>query len=472
MRDNPSAERPRGFALHAATGTFILLVLAFVAYIWITGQSRGAAVGWLMFWCTICTGLLAVPGLPLVGTGVYLVLAYGMSSHAPELDIMLSMRILDGAALLALAGWLLGRRRDIARPALVRRPIKLVGGLLFVWVGISLAVSILGGTPAGTFPRHDPSGYFQAAVMLLVTSDSVRSRRDCTVLSGLIVATIIGRAGLQGLAGIYLESYIATLLIMGAPIALLGMFTARTQAARSIFGMGAATTLGLLMLTKNRAAAVAALAVLATLAWQSGRYVLGRWLVMGLVVVAVAVAVAFAPSAYLDRFRVLLDPTMTSPTAALDKGTANERLELWSAAWDMAMDRPVFGVGPGNYPAVAGVYLPGKEPIAAHSNYLQVLAETGFPGLVLYLGFFLGVLLMLERLRRKGNHQIQRRAAQMLELSLIAYLAGGIFNSRHDLVFAYVLAGWAMALHKIEFDADVDFDAGNVPGGARSLASD
>jgi hypothetical protein len=38
----------------------------------------------------------------------------------------------------------------------------------------------------------------------------------------------------------------------------------------------------------------------------------------------------------------------------------------------------------------------------------------------------------------------------MLQLALVAYLIGGIFNSRQDFVLAYILAGWALALRDIK----------------------
>jgi O-antigen ligase len=215
-----------------------------------------------------------------------------------------------------------------------------------------------------------------------------------------------------------------------------------------VFGGSAVAMVGALALTQNRAAAVAAVAVVVGLLWQLRRAGLGKWLA-ALVVVAI-LGLLTVPSSYVDRFRAVLDPAQAHPTANLDRGTANERLALWSAGWQMANDQPMVGVGPGNYPATLDIYLPGMGLMAAHSNYVQMLAEVGFVGLGLYLAFFGGALLMLDRVRRTGPNQWQCRSAQMLQLALIAYLAGGIFNSRHDFVLAYVLAGWALALRDIE----------------------
>jgi putative inorganic carbon (HCO3(-)) transporter len=65
-----------------------------------------------------------------------------------------------------------------------------------------------------------------------------------------------------------------------------------------------------------------------------------------------------------------------------------ERLAHWQAALTMLEDRPLLGVGIGNYVPVYPAYaVPGwKDPLGhAHNYYLHVAAETGLLGLVAYL---------------------------------------------------------------------------------------
>jgi O-antigen ligase len=382
---------------------------------------------------------------PIAGLGSCVLLTYGMSSHARELDLMLSLRILDAAVAVAFAGWLVARlgRPGFApfRGALVRTALA-----MFAWVAVCLVVARMHGAPWGPFPRHDPSGFAQAAALFIVAADVVTTRRDAVILAAAIVATTLGRAAVQGIEGLYLESYAATLLVLGAPVAMLGAFAATRRPVAWTFVATVPVLLGLLLVTRNRAAAVAAFAVLAMLAWQMRRSFGRRTL--GAVAVVFLVGAMVVPSSYVDRFRALWNPASTHATAGLDVSTASDRLELWKAGLDMVAQQPVFGVGPGNYPLFLPIYRTGADPLAAHSNYVQMAAETGVPGVVLYLALFVGTLVALGRIARNAGADWPRRAASMLQLALVAYLAGGIFNSRHDFVLAYLLAGWVVALQR------------------------
>ena len=69
-----------------------------------------------------------------------------------------------------------------------------------------------------------------------------------------------------------------------------------------------------------------------------------------------------------------------------------ERLAHWQAAMNMAEDKPLLGVGLGNYEIVYDRYrlINWREPLGhAHNYYLNILAETGIPGLFAYLAFWL-----------------------------------------------------------------------------------
>ena len=83
------------------------------------------------------------------------------------------------------------------------------------------------------------------------------------------------------------------------------------------------------------------------------------------------------------------------------------RLEAWDAAVKLATDRPLLGVGPGNFRAhygeVAGIP-PGAEALGVvHNAYLDVAAELGVPALVLFLAYLVQVFIRMTLARRWEN---------------------------------------------------------------------
>src|SRR6185503_19991066 len=66
-----------------------------------------------------------------------------------------------------------------------------------------------------------------------------------------------------------------------------------------------------------------------------------------------------------------------------------------------------------------------------HSLYFNVLAETGVPGLLLYLTMVGVVVFAAERARRRCKHVFETGAKQllMLEAGLCAFLVANIFGS-------------------------------------------
>ena len=103
-------------------------------------------------------------------------------------------------------------------------------------------------------------------------------------------------------------------------------------------------------------------------------------------------------------------------------GTERERTLLWGNSLAMLADRPVLGVGPGNwpvaYPAYAQSFGPhptdrfslARQPVRAHNDPLQLAAETGLAGL-LVMGAFM--VLGVRRLWRcsRGDDMALVRAA-------------------------------------------------------------
>lgn len=105
------------------------------------------------------------------------------------------------------------------------------------------------------------------------------------------------------------------------------------------------------------------------------------------------------PPALVQRVTGFTEDLRIGDVRGVDINDANyavvERLAHWQAALDMAQYDLWSGVGFGNYAAAYPDYALINWPDAlghAHNYYLNLLAETGVPGLVTYLVFWLFVI--------------------------------------------------------------------------------
>jgi len=122
--------------------------------------------------------------------------------------------------------------------------------------------------------------------------------------------------------------------------------------------------------------------------------------------------------------------------------SAQSRVELWGACWDLMLRHPLLGVGPDHFPLVVHEYgwNAGKE---AHSLWLQTGAELGFPGLlllILFYGLCVGRLLPLARARLGSRDPWSGHMARMVIASLAAFAVSVQFVSAEGLELPYYIA--------------------------------
>lgn len=131
-----------------------------------------------------------------------------------------------------------------------------------------------------------------------------------------------------------------------------------------------------------------------------------------------------------------------------------ERLNRWYCAWQMFLDKPLFGFGPGTYQFNYGPYQI-KELVTristykgdkgnAHSDYLGYLCETGLIGLLIYLSLIYSTMkLGLKNIYNKDNQY--KNLSMVLLLSLTTFFIHGFFNSFIDIDKTMMLVLCAMA---------------------------
>ncbi|WP_164738395.1 O-antigen ligase family protein [Aquabacter cavernae] len=134
------------------------------------------------------------------------------------------------------------------------------------------------------------------------------------------------------------------------------------------------------------------------------------------------------------------------------------RLNAWGTAFNMAVHRPLTGVGLGNFTANYWTYTDewDGKPHAVHSSWFLVLAETGFPGLALFLTLVGSTALMSWRcIRIVTTTEVDPRlhtAAYALAAGLGGYCVSGTFLTQGFTWPFYIILALAVALHKVLTD--------------------
>lgn len=161
----------------------------------------------------------------------------------------------------------------------------------------------------------------------------------------------------------------------------------------------------------------------------------------------IAAGVVFMPAQWTQR--------MDTIDEYEQDGSALGRLNAWAFARNLAADHPIFG---GGFQAFTKdlflQYAPNPtDHHDAHSIYFEVLAEQGYPGLVLFLSIGMLIFLTCGRVRRKCRDASQSdwifQFAGFIQVSLIGYAVGGMFLGLAYWDFLYHLAALTIVLSRM-----------------------
>lgn len=179
------------------------------------------------------------------------------------------------------------------------------------------------------------------------------------------------------------------------------------------------------------------------------RAILGGLLVgVGVVAIAFAVWKPFLDTALLQKEHIAGQ-------------NIESREARWSAALQLAGANPVFGVGTGLYPVKAMPILrddKGSLPAVtvpqtvAHNTYLEILAENGVPGLVLFLAYLVVIWLLLRRAGRQALEEGDERTRLLvlaLQSSFVIAVMAATFLSEELTPAFWLLGGLAVVLARM-----------------------
>jgi len=162
----------------------------------------------------------------------------------------------------------------------------------------------------------------------------------------------------------------------------------------------------------------------------------------GVLVVGAVLLVTFSPQSFKDRIYSAVEQFEDADSRFSDERQLDQsfclRLAAWQLGWEMTLDSPLIGNGLRSIQNVdvATPYL--KESAcnnsedyivrAAHNIYVEVLSDSGFVGLGLFLWILFGSIVHCSRIaaRTRGRPEMLWAfdLAQMIQISLIGYAIG------------------------------------------------
>jgi len=352
-----------------------------------------------------------------------------------------ALSVAKGVGLLVALTWLatLATREDEGDDFFSAHPGAVYVILLFFsWVTASALWAQDGGEALTAASRYGLN-----LLLFPIVFTAVRSDRDARWIAWAFVAGAVlsaafgfvvpqpteeGRlAGAIGEAN-ELASVLVAALAVAAALAI--MSRERPNLRRAALGAAVICLAGVLF-SLSRSGLLALGVVLA-----AGVLVSGRWRGRAAML---AIVGALGAVVYLTAFTTSYERERLT---RLEGGAG--RVDLWRIGWRMVEDKPLFGVGAGNYQLVSPQYLvtePGviarddfvlTDPKQTHNIYLQALAELGIPGLVLLaavIGFALACLLAAARPFAAAGNTALRTLSLAFLIALLGILVADLFQS-------------------------------------------
>ncbi|HEY6768491.1 MAG TPA: O-antigen ligase family protein [Candidatus Sulfotelmatobacter sp.] len=368
--------------------------------------------------------------------------------YIPGLNYVPIAKIAGGVALLALV---------FGVPASQRQKLPIELKVLIVLLAHMLLCVVFSSWRGGSFDavvNKFSKGVIVAILVYLAATKLTEIRRllwiqaatiaIATVISILVHHTEDGR--LMGYQKGILENPndLAINIAINFPLCLAFLLAAKGAGKKVSWGLGLAFMLLGVVATYSRSGLLALIVTVVICLWEFGvkgkRTILLMTAVLGVVI---AIGVVVVTPRYLVRIESIVRGNIAG---AEDRGSLVAREQLLKESLLLSITHPLFGVGPGDFASYT------HEWRVAHNTYTEMGAETGLPGLVLFVTLMGLSLRKIRRIRvlpgYKSSSDI-RLWASGLWAGMAAYCSGAMFASTEYNLFPYFMVGYICALYQI-----------------------
>ena len=362
---------------------------------------------------------------------------------------------------LAIVMYLLDRREERrSAPLFVPATNYLIA--FFIWMVLSVPGSL---APGNSFDLVF-GNFVKTVLMYLVMAGSVRGLRDVERLAGVYLLGAAAYAGVVvsrfdvrdgndwrlGHLYYYDANDFATFAVTAMPFGLYFLWAGRRTLTRVLAAVGLAVLTVAFIRAGSRGGLLALVGVGGFIVLRYTEIAL-RWRLAATALVALAL-LGTASHRYWEQMRTALterDYNFTEETG---------RIQVWRRGVGYMLHYPILGLGPNNFEVAEGTLSPfavrqqlgiGVRWTPAHNTYIQVGAELGVPGLVVFVAIIASAFGVLRRSGRGARAEPHRspQLTQALTASLIGFVVGAIFLSLAYHEILYTLVALAVGLEKV-----------------------
>ena len=341
--------------------------------------------------------------------------------------------------------------------------------ILIVLQGVIVCSSAVFGIQLGNSAHYIIDSYSKSFVLALLLVTSFRGIADlrrtiwALVLGGVVLAILaIFVVGISKRVGAITwdANDVGLIMVMSLPFLLLFAQTG-DRSVKTFALVGVALAVATVIISGSRGAFLGMVAVgLSTLFFLPGVSTARRVAVVTAVGVAMVV---FAPGSYWESIR-----RMTQPDLDYNWEGSGGRKEVAKRGVDYMLNYPVFGVGMNNFSVAEGTISPlarryagtnvGIKWSAPHNSWVQAGAETGIPGLLVWVALTVGSAVSVVKLRRRlpkswlnngtPDQRFMYLAALYLPIAFGGFLVCATFLSWAWNDPGYLLIAIAFGLHR------------------------
>jgi O-antigen ligase len=385
---------------------------------------------------------------PHVGAYVSLLLFMVVYCARPEdwipgLSVVPLAKITGILALLALMFSFREFRHSLPREVVYL--ILLVGQLLLasamspVWRGGAVQVTL------------DFAKVLLVVVVIFVAVNTGKRLRRLIFIQAASVAVIAAIAIWEGhvlggrLEGMLGGNYsnpndLALAIVISLPLCIGLLFLTRNKLWKAAWALAMLAMVYVVFLTGSRAGFISLMITALVCVWNFA--IRGRRRYFFVVVSVVGVILWLSSGAMLSkRLNETLDSKDTTSEAY---GSSQQRQQLFWRSIHITREHPLFGVGPGNFKELSGVWH------ETHNTFTQMSSEGGLPALILYVLILWHGFTNVRTTKRLASRRTESSLlAGVLYASLIGYIVGSVFASVGFQFFPYLLVAYTTALYSI-----------------------